>query len=394
MKNNNNLVFLTEIRIYSDESDNIYFDRDLDVNIWNNYLFYYRNITVFARVQRLSSTMLINYVKNVDNRIRFVPLPYYVGLKGLLIKRGKLIKEIEGNLVKYICDPIVIRVPGIIGYYGANFLKRQGASYGVEVVGDPYEVFSKENFNHPLRLLLQKISIKQLQETIKHAKSVVYVTQKDLQRKYPASLNSEQFSISNVRINDSIIANNARKYKAKSHYNIVCIGSLAQMYKGADVMLEALKYINEKNCGFSINLTWLGDGVYKSEMQILAKKLGIDDKVRFLGNVNSEGVFNQIKLSDLFVHPSRTEGLPRAVIEAMCKGIPVVATNVGGIPELLEEKAMVNKNDFKALAIKIIEVLSSPAFYNQQADRNLKFSRFFKQSNLNDKRQLFFNSLK
>lgn len=391
---NNNLVFLTEIRIYSDEFNNIYFDKDLDVNIWNNYLFYYKHITVFARTQRLSSTMLINYVRNDNNKISFVSLPYYVGLKGLLIKRRKLIKKIEDNLKNYISDPIVLRVPGIIGFYGANFLKKQGASYGIEVVGDPYEVFSKENFNHPLRLILQKISIKQLKETITYAKSVVYVTQKDLQRKYPASLNAKQFSISNVRINDSIIANNPRKYKAKSHYNIVCIGSLAQMYKGADVMLEAVKYINEKNCGFSINLTWLGDGIYKSEMQTLAKKLNIDDKVQFLGNVNSETVFNEIDLSDLFVHPSRTEGLPRVVIEAMCKGIPVVATNVGGIPELLEEKAMVNKNDSKELAIKIIEVLSSPALYNQQADRNLKFSRFFKQSNLNEKRRLFFNSLK
>ncbi|MGP5296015.1 glycosyltransferase [Psychrobacter faecalis] len=391
---NNNLVFLTEIRIYSDEFNNIYFDKDLDVNIWNNYLFYYKHITVFARTQRLSSTMLTNYVRNDNNKISFVSLPYYVGLKGLLIKRRKLIKKIEDNLKNYISDPIVLRVPGIIGFYGANFLKKQGASYGIEVVGDPYEVFSKENFNHPLRLILQKISIKQLKETITYAKSVVYVTQKDLQRKYPASLNAKQFSISNVRINDSIIANNPRKYKAKSHYNIVCIGSLAQMYKGADVMLEAVKYINEKNCGFSINLTWLGDGIYKSEMQTLAKKLNIDDKVQFLGNVNSETVFNEIDLSDLFVHPSRTEGLPRVVIEAMCKGIPVVATNVGGIPELLEEKAMVNKNDSKELAIKIIEVLSSPALYNQQADRNLKFSRFFKQSNLNEKRRLFFNSLK
>ncbi|MGP9710913.1 glycosyltransferase [Psychrobacter sp. AOP29-E1-7] len=391
---NNNLVFLTEIRIYSDEFNNIYFDKDLDVNIWNNYLFYYKHITVFARTQRLSSTMLTNYVRNDNNKISFVSLPYYVGLKGLLIKRRKLIKKIEDNLKNYISDPIVLRVPGIIGFYGANFLKKQGASYGIEVVGDPYEVFSKENFNHPLRLILQKISIKQLKETIAYAKSVVYVTKKDLQRKYPASLNAKQFSISNVRINDSIIANNPRKYKAKSHYNIVCIGSLAQMYKGADVMLEAVKYINEKNCGFSINLTWLGDGIYKSEMQTLAKKLNIDDKVQFLGSVNSETVFNEIDLSDLFVHPSRTEGLPRVVIEAMCKGIPVVATNVGGIPELLEEKAMVNKNDSKELAIKIIEVLSSPALYNQQADRNLKFSRFFKQSNLNEKRRLFFNSLK
>ncbi|WP_352310300.1 glycosyltransferase [Psychrobacter sp. W2-37-MNA-CIBAN-0211] len=390
----NNLVFLTELRFYSDEFNDIYFDKDFDINIWDNYLFYYEKITVLARVKKTTKAMLIGYMKNNNDRVNFVSLPYYVGLKELIFKRRTLIKRIKYTLEEHRDSPVILRVPGVIGFYAANFLKKRGALYGIEVVGDPCEVFSGENFDHPLRLILQKTAVKQLKYTIKHASSIVYVTNSDLQKKYPPRSNSEKFAISNVRIADNFIASNPKMHYEKQEYNILCIGSLAQMYKGADVMLEALSYINTKNPDFNIKLIWLGDGVHKAEMQLLAKSLSIETMVSFLGNVNTETVLDKMNSSDLLVHPSRTEGLPRVIIEAMSRGLPVVATNVGGIPELLEEKAMVNKNNSKELALKIIEVLSSSDLYNQQADRNLKFSVFFRQDNLNDKRQLFFNSLK
>ena len=394
MKNKNNLVFLTELRFYSDEFNNIYFDKDFDINIWDNYLFFYEKITVLARVKKTTKAMLVGYIENNNDRVSFVSLPYYVGLKELIFKRSTLIKKIKYTLQEYKDSPVILRVPGVIGFYAANFLKKQGVSYGIEVVGDPSEVFSGENFHHPLRIMLQKIAVKQLRYTIKYASSIVYVTNNDLQKKYPPPLHSEQFAISNVRISDDFIASTPKIYYKKQEYNIVCIGSLAQMYKGADVMLEALSYISTKNSAFNVNLIWLGDGIHKADMQLLAKSLGIETRVSFLGNVNTKKVLNKMNSSDLLVHPSRTEGLPRVIIEAMSRGMPVVATNVGGIPELLEKKVMVNKNNSKELAIKIIEVLSSSSLYNQQADRNLKFSMFFKQSNLNDKRQLFFYSLK
>lgn len=394
MKDNDNLIFLTELRFYSDEFNNIYFDKDFDVDIWNNYLRYYEKITVFARVKKTTKLMLAGYIKNNNNRVAFVSLPYYIGLKGLILKRRLLIKKIKYSLQEYKDSPVIIRVPGIIGFYGASFLKKRGVRYGVEVVGDPCEVFSGDNFDHPLRMILQKVAIKQLKYTIKHASSLVYVTSKDLQEKYPPPLSSEQFAISDVRICDNSIVKRPKRHDLKQEYKILCVGSLAQMYKGADIILETLSYIKNEVPDFDIKLVWLGDGVYKSEMQLLAKSLGLNDLVNFVGNVNTKTVLNEMDSSDLLVHPSRTEGLPRVIIEAMSRGMPVVATNVGGIPELLEENVMVNKNDTKELAAKIIKVLSSPSLYNQQADRNLKFSKNFKQSNLNDKRQLFFNSLK
>jgi len=98
--------------------------------------------------------------------------------------------------------------------------------------------------------------------------------------------------------------------------------------------------------------------------------------------------------ADLFVLASLTEGLPRVIVEAMARAMPVIATSVGGIPELLPPEDLVPPGDPKALAAKIAEVARDGARITRMADRNLARAHQFHESVLRDRRLAFYRHLR
>ena len=92
--------------------------------------------------------------------------------------------------------------------------------------------------------------------------------------------------------------------------------------------------------------------------------------------------------------PSRTEGLPRALIEAMARALPCIATRVGGIPELLDEEDMVSSEDYVGLANKIREVISDPERLSRMSRRNLERVQEFRPEVLEKRRTEFYRCLR
>ena len=88
--------------------------------------------------------------------------------------------------------------------------------------------------------------------------------------------------------------------------------------------------------------------------------------------------------------PSRAEGLPRALLEAMARGCPCIGSNVGGIPELLAEADLVPPGDPEALAEKILEVAGNPERLKSMGKRNLVKARQFSPELLKEVRRDFF----
>jgi glycosyltransferase involved in cell wall biosynthesis len=144
---------------------------------------------------------------------------------------------------------------------------------------------------------------------------------------------------------------------------LLFVGNLAQRYKGLDTLLHAVALARTR--GSQQSLRVVGDGRYVPEMEALARRLGIADRVVFLGTRSRTQVAQEMAAAQLFVLPSRTEGLPRVLLEAMAVGTPCVATAVGGIPELLPATALTRPDDPAALAELIERVLSSPELRRQ-----------------------------
>ena len=98
--------------------------------------------------------------------------------------------------------------------------------------------------------------------------------------------------------------------------------------------------------------------------------------------------------ADLFVLPSRSEGLPRAMIEAMARGLPCIGTRVGGVPELLLAEDLVAAGDAEALASKIIEVFHEPQRLAEMSARNLSQAQAYRDEVLRERRTQYYSRLR
>jgi len=129
--------------------------------------------------------------------------------------------------------------------------------------------------------------------------------------------------------------------------------------KGHQYLLEAIFEIKDQYT--NIVLLLIGDGVLRSDLEALTRQLNIENKVRFLGD--RKDIPELLSATDIYVHPSVVEGFGISIIEAMAAGLPVIATNVGGIPEIItngENGILVPPENPQALAEAISDLIEHP----------------------------------
>jgi glycosyltransferase involved in cell wall biosynthesis len=164
------------------------------------------------------------------------------------------------------------------------------------------------------------------------------------------------------------------------------------MYKGPDILLKAVQLLVKQ---LHPEVVILGDGKHRSGLEQMARDLGISGNVQFLGELPSgKAVRDQLDQATLFVMPSRTEGLPRALLEAMARALPCVSTGVGGIPELLTDEDMVASEDYVGLANKIREVTADPERLSEMSRRNLERAQEYRPEVLDRRRSDFYGFLR
>jgi glycosyltransferase involved in cell wall biosynthesis len=111
---------------------------------------------------------------------------------------------------------------------------------------------------------------------------------------------------------------------------IVQVGTLREV-KGQDVMLHALALLRPRLP--LVELELVGEGTWRGKLSALAVELGIQDVVTFAGELDPPSIRERLQRATVCVLPSRSEGLPLSLLEAMAAGVPVVASAVGGVPE-------------------------------------------------------------
>jgi len=138
--------------------------------------------------------------------------------------------------------------------------------------------------------------------------------------------------------------------------------------KGIDLLLEAAARLQEDE-GTSVRfvIDIVGDGALRREYEALADRLGIADIVTFHGLRTKPEIAQLMREADLYVLPSRFDNNPVAVLEALVSGLPVVATAVGGVPELIEDPSMLSAPDPRALAAAIAQALDTLSTFDRNA---------------------------
>ncbi|MBI2132360.1 MAG: glycosyltransferase family 4 protein, partial [Candidatus Tectomicrobia bacterium] len=139
------------------------------------------------------------------------------------------------------------------------------------------------------------------------------------------------------------------------------VGSVGRLdpIKGHGLLIQAFALLGDRHPGARLIL--IGEGEKREEYQALARELGVAEGVRFMGWRDDVG--DLLEELDLFVFPSRNEGMGRAAVEAMAAGLAVVAARTGGLPEVVREGEtglLVPPGDAAALSAAIDRLLARP----------------------------------
>ena len=176
----------------------------------------------------------------------------------------------------------------------------------------------------------------------------------------PPRCDSKLFSKQNVNKDKPEV------FKEKK-YNLLFVGNLL-IAKGVDILLEAFALIVKEKS--SIAMVFVGDGEEKERLIARSKELGISDKVNFLGRVEYNSIPTLMNYADILVLPSIEEGVGRVLLEAMSMHLPIIASNVGGIPLVVDDKKdglLFEVGEIGTLKEKVLFLLNDPTFSKDMA---------------------------
>jgi len=317
----------------------------------------YNDIVVFIR-EDIDPSIRRGFYRIDDNiedglrtlrlRYRKSPIPkttYLIYIRGMLSAFRKLLKEgfkpdvIHANVYKAGVPAVLLgklyKIPVVISEHFSSFPRRM--IKGMEKL--------KARFAMNRADLIMPVS----ENLIKHIRA--YGIQNDF-IVVPNAVNTEIFHPNPDRKNH--------------HYKRILLVALLNPIKGVPYLLDALVTLSKKRNDFFLDI--VGDGPYRKEYERYAYELGIDDKVRFHGLKNKEQVAQFMRESDFFILPSIWENLPCVLIEAMASGLPIIATSVGGIPEIINEKVgiLVKPKNAEALSNAIFYMLENIQNYSKE----------------------------
>lgn len=354
--------------------------------VWERYLGAFTTLTVVGRRRSTQSSEAVSSGPGVD---------FWLGanistITGMLIGRRRLRRRLESLFAEH--DAVIARLPSEYGGVAARVAHEMGKPYLLEVVGCPRDALW--HYGGLRGKLYAPYSAFSMKQAVRRAQYVIYVSSAFLQSRYPANAHAKVAAISNVGIPErsrSILEERIGRYQAGAHLRTVgLIASLNASYKGVGDAIRAFKDIGIDGAMLRV----LGDGNPERYLS-LAAKLGVSDRVYFDGvRPSGEGVKDWLSEVDLYIQPSYTEGVPRALIEAMSVGCPAIGTTAGGIPELLDSDCMFSPGDIGALGTKIKHGLLDRAWARRQALRNFEKAGAYESSVLGARRLQILNAIR
>ncbi len=297
-------------------------------------------IILTKRLGKLKNHEVINGVKVYRVRsLDFPQLRSFFSIPGLFFKGIKMARQSD------IIHAHIAYPNGIVAYM---IKKATGKPYILTLQGDELMDYPEKKL---LKLLKYPIGL-----ALRNARYVHCISNA------LADKAKQYFGVEDDRIR--IIPNGvdidafkqARKIDLKRNYNakkIVIAVSRLSSKNNLEILIRAMRVI-----GNDVKLVIIGDGVEREKLEALAKKLGVN--AEFVGKIGHDKIASYLKGADVFVRTPRTEGLGIAFLEAMAAGLPVIASDVGGIKDIVKNNInglIVSNNDSKEIAMAIKRIL-------------------------------------
>ncbi|MFJ8064766.1 glycosyltransferase [Psychrobacillus sp. NPDC096426] len=381
-------------KLKEDEDGIFYTDGSYNKEVWDRYLTIFGNVTVMFR----KDSKIYNPVYAKGNfqffdkvRINFIEIPNFTSsIWSFLNLRNRLDNKKKIKEVVKQSDYLIARLPSNAGNLAVKYAKKYKKPYLIEVVGCPWDSY----WNHSLKgKIIAPGAMLSMRRVVKHAPFVIYVTNKFLQYRYPN--NMKNIGCSDVTLkefNNSLIDERLKKISNFDDQLKKVIGTTAAIdvkYKGQQYIIEALSVLRKQGItNIEYQLVGAGDQSY---LKSIAKQYGVEEQVIFLGTLPHEQVFKWLNQLDIYTQPSRQEGLPRALIEAMSRGLPAFGARTGGIPELLEDKYIFSNSKRNIDEIcKILQFFNKDNMSNN-ATRNFNESKKYDKEIIKGIRNKFLN---
>lgn len=366
----------------------IYYDAD-----GQYYEFAYHGLLERYRYLADDITFLMR-VEPVTEQTKNTPIPREVHIIGVPNfkdpgKYFKLISRVKRQIETAVkeTDLLVLR-GGSCSNIALKLAKKMNKPYIYECVGCSWD--SLWNYS-----LLGKIMAPYMffadRKRIREAPFVYYVTRNFLQRRYPTK--GKSVACSNVVVGDVPDEVLERRLLKISNCNtaVYKLGTAAAVdvrYKGQEYVIRAIKELATEGLYFEYYLAG-GNRLKSTYLKDLANKLGVSNRVHFVGSLNSLQMSEFYDFIDIYIQPSKQEGLPRALIEAMSRGVPCAGSDIAGIPELLQPECLFKKgnvNSIKNVLKKMIQ-----GHMKRYAKENFKTAKEYQIKILTKRRNAFYD---
>lgn len=390
-------LFAHNIRIKEDNEGKLYTHSSYNDSVWKRYQTISDNISVIARTENQTYDTVEaqnKFEKFDDNSMNVV---YIEDIHRSIISFFNPFNRISNNEIieKAVKDNscIIARLPSYPGFKAIKYAKKNEIPYICEVVACSWDGL----WNHSLKgKVMAPFSFLQLKKVIKSAPYVVYVTNEFLQHRYPT--NGKNTNCSNVALkefDERIIEKRVKKIKSMQSDSKIIIGTTAAVdvrYKGQQYIIKALGKLKKQGItNYEYQIVGGGDQTY---LKSISDKYDVSNQVKFLGSMPHNKVFDWLETIDIYTQPSRQEGLPRALIEAMSRGLPTFGARTAGIPELLESEFIFSNTRKNTDEIcRILKFINKEAML-KQARRNYEESRKYDKYIIEERRRQFFEEFK
>ncbi len=370
--------------IFYKYNDQYYSSGGLSKEMLERYSSIFEEVVVLSRQKEISSLDNKLTLASTD-RVTFIKVPDFKSVKRYYLKK-KASAIVKNEVINADC---LIARNSSIASIALKYAKQYRKPYLLEIVACQWDALWNHSFKGKI---LAPYSYLKLKKTAKEAPYVIYVTNEFLQKRYPT--NGMSTSCSNVALtefDDKVLEKRLKKIKYIQENSKVIIGTTAAVnvrYKGQQYVIEGLGNLKKQGItNYEYQLVGGGDQRY---LKTIAEKYDVVDQVKFLGAMPHSQVFEWLETIDLYVQPSRQEGLPRALIEAMSRAVPAFGANTAGIPELLEKKYIFSNT--RQNISEICGILESMTKGNMvsQAKRNFDEAKQYDQKVIDERRQKFF----
>ncbi len=332
---------------------------------YKRYLVLGNDITIFCHLKKVKKA---THDRVDQNALKFVFAEKINSVKAILKGYSKKNDQIAREEVLK-ADVIAVGLPSDHGNQVIKYAKKYGKPYITTVCGCPWDTYWYYDWRGKIIAPFEYFALRKAQ---KEAPFSIYVSQQFLQRRYPTT--GKSIGCSNVNLRTGIAEVLEKRQETikelQSVPRVLRIGTAAAIdvpYKGQQYVIKALSELRKKGISYEYHLIGRGSS---SRLEEVAKNEGVSDMIFFHGTIPHEQVLDFIDTLDIYVQPSKTEGLPRALVEAMSRGCLCLGSNAGGIPELIEPDYVFKKGCVN----EIVNILKNitPESLRVQAVRNFE----------------------